>query len=254
MSFLEHLEEFRWTILKAGVSIIVVTAVSAFFSKWIIDVILLGPAKPDFFMYKFFGLDFVELDLQNRTITGQFFAHWGTVLAVGAILGSPFVVFFLWKFVEPGLYPSEKKGLRFASVFATFFFAAGIAFGYLILTPLALFFFSNYQISPQIVNDFDITKYFSMITFWAFGCGILFELPVMVYFLAKLGLLTPDLMRHYRKYAIVIILLLAALFTPPDPASMVLVALPIFGLYQMSITIAAAVERRRQKDLDAALS
>ncbi len=253
MPFLDHLEEFRWALIRGGAGIVLTTIVAAFFSRWIIDVLLLGPAKADFFVYNILNIDAVDLDLQNRTITGQFFAHWGTILAVGAILGSPVFVYYLWKFIEPGLYRTEKKGLRFSAVFATFFFMLGISFGYCIITPFALQFFSNYQISDQIVNDFDITRYFSMVTFWAFGAGILFELPVGVYFLSKIGILTPRLMRTYRKYAFVVIMFLGAMFTPPDPLSMVLVAVPLFLLYQLSITISAFVERRREKELAEAL-
>lgn len=254
MGFLDHLEELRWTFFKAGGGVLVAAIVAAFFREWIIDSVLLGPAKPDFFMYKLLGMEAQELSLQNRTIPGQFFVDWGTVLAVGLIMGSPIVVYFFWKFVEPGLYASEKKGLRFAAVFATFFFILGIAFGYCIVTPFALQFFAGYSISEQVVNDFDITKYFSMVTWWSFGAGILFELPVIVYFLARIGLLTDKLMVQYRRYALIVILVLSAFFTPPDPLSMILVAIPLLGLYQMSIGIARIVGRRRQREIDAALA
>ena len=254
MSFLDHLEEFRWALIRGGAGVLLTTIVAAFFSKWIIDVLLLGPAKSDFFVYNLLGIEAIDLDLQNRTITGQFFAHWGTILAVGAILGSPVFVYQLWKFVEPGLYSTEKRGLRFAAVFATMFFMVGIAFGYCVVTPFALQFFSNYQISDQIVNDFDIARYFSMVTFWAFGAGILFELPVAVYFLSKIGILTPDVMRKYRRIALVIIMFLGAMFTPPDPLSMILVAVPLFLLYQLSIVISSTVARKREQEIEEALA
>jgi sec-independent protein translocase protein TatC len=253
MSFLEHLEELRWAILKGLGALLLITIAASFFSKWIIDVLLLGPAKADFFMYKFFGIEAENLYLQNRTITGQFFAHIGTVVAVGLVIGSPAVVYFFWKFIEPGLYAREKKGMRFAAVFATFFFMLGILFGYLIITPLALQFFANYQISSQIVNEFDITKYFSMVTFWAFGVGVLFELPVVVYFLAKVGLVTGKMLRGFRRYAVILVLVLGAIFTPPDPISQILVAIPLYILYELSIQIAGYVERKEQAALEAAL-
>lgn len=254
MGFLDHLEELRWTFFKAGGGVVAAAVVAAFFRKWIIDTVLLGPAKPDFFMYRLLGVEAQQLDLQNRTITGQFFADWGTVLAVGLVMGSPIVVYSFWKFIEPGLYSSEKKGLRFAAMFATLFFMIGIAFGYCIITPFALQFFANYSISAQVVNDFDITKYFSMVTWWSFGAGILFELPVIVYFLARVGILTDRLMRQYRRYALIVIMILAAFFTPPDPLSMILVAVPLLGLYQMSIGIARIVGKRRQREIDRALA
>ena len=253
MSFLDHLEELRWSILKGMGALLLTTLVCSFFSKWIIDVLLLGPTKPDFFMYDVFGIEAKELYLLNRTITGQFFAHIGTIIAVGLIIGSPIVVYFLWKFIEPGLYPNEKEGARFASGFATFFFICGILFGYLIITPLALQFFAHYTISDQIENQFDITKYFGMVTWWSFGVGILFELPVVIYFLAKIGLVTPEVLRRSRKYALIITLTLGAFFTPPDPLSQVMVAVPLLLLYELSIHIAAFVTRKRERELREAL-
>ncbi len=254
MGFLDHLEEFRWSIIKAGISVAVMTGFAIFFRRGIIGVLLLGPKDPDFFMYRILRVDAIPFVLQNRNITGQFFADWGTVLAVGLILGSPLVIYQFWKFIEPGLYPGEKKGLRFAAVFASFFFALGISFGYLIITPLALQFFAQYSISPEITNEFDIARYFSMITFWAFGAGILFELPVFIYFLAKMGIATPALLRKSRKWALIGCLTLAALFTPPDPLSQILVALPLLFLYEGSIFIAAHVEKKRNREMEKALA
>lgn len=253
MSFLDHLEELRWSLLKGFSGVLVATVVCFFFSDWIIDVLLLGPAKSDFFMYQALGMEAETLRLQNRTIPGQFFVHVGTVLAVGAVIGSPIFVYYVWKFIEPGLYPSERQGLRFSAAFATFFFMLGIAFGYCIITPLAMQFFANYQISPQVINDFDITKYFSMVTWWAFGTGILFELPVVVYFLAKMGIATPEVLRRSRKFAFLVVLVLGAFFTPPDPLSQIMVAVPLFLLYEGSIHIAEYAERRRQRAMKKAL-
>ena len=253
MSFLDHLEELRWTILKSMAAILVAAIACTFFSTWIIDVVLMGPTRPTFFMYDIIGVDAIGLDLQNRTITGQFFAYWGTVVVVGLIIGSPIVVYQLWRFIEPGLYKHEKKGLRFVSVFATFFFILGILFGYCVITPLALQFFANFQISDRIVNEFDITKYFSMVTTLSFGIGVLFEMPVVVYFLAKLRILTPDFMRKSRKYALIIMLVAAAFLTPPDPISQILVAIPLMLLYELSIFIAAYVNRKEERRMAAAL-
>lgn len=254
MGFLDHLEEFRWAIIKGIAGVLLATIAAFFFKGWIIQELLLGPKSPDFFMYKILGIDAIEFKLQNRTITGQFFADIGTVLAVGVILGSPIFVHSLWSFIEPGLYKNEKKGLRFSAVFATFFFMLGISFGYLIITPLALQFFTHYSISPEISNEFDITRYFSMITFWSFGVGILFEMPVVIYFLAKMGIATPKGLRRVRKYALIGCLTLGALFTPPDPVSQILVAAPLLLLYEGSIGIAVVVERRRARELEEALA
>ena len=248
MGFLDHLEELRWRIFKALGALVVSSAVCLFFTDWVIEVLLIGPTQPDFFMYDLFKMEATELDLQNRTITGQFFAWVGSVLAVGFLLATPVMLYQVWAFIEPGLYDHEKRGLRYVSFFATFFFVLGAAFGYLILTPLALQFFANFQISDQIVNEFDITKYFSMVLMWTFGAGALFELPVVVYFLAKLGIVNPERLRAARKYALVVILVVAALFTPPDPMSQIIMAIPLLGLYEGSIWIAGLVERQRLRE------
>jgi sec-independent protein translocase protein TatC len=198
-------------------------------------------------MYRVLGFQAEELNLLNRTITGQFFADIGTILVVGMVAGSPVLVYYLWRFIEPALYPKERAGMKFASVSATFFFLLGIAFGYLILTPVALQFFATYEISAQIANQFDIITYFNMVTFWALGTGLLFELPVVVYFLSKVGLLTPDLMRTYRKYALLVVLVVGALLTPPDPFSQILVAVPLLLLYELSIGVSAYVNRQQAR-------
>lgn len=254
MPFLDHLEEFRWAILRSMFGVGIAVVVCAFFSRFIIDQVLLGPAKSGFFMYGLFRMDAQDLQLLNRTITGQFFAHIGTIIAVGLVVGSPAVVYNIWRFVEPGLYPTEKRGLKFSSVFATFFFITGILFGYLIITPIALQFFAGYQISDVIVNEFDITRYFSMVTFWAFGTGVLFELPVVIYFLSKLGIVTPEMLRKHRRMAVVGVLILGAVFSPPDPLSQLLVAIPLFLLYEGSIHISAFVNRKREAELREALA
>ena len=245
MPFLDHLEELRWALLKGGIGVLVTTVLAAIFSQWVVDTLLIGPTRPDFFMYRVMGFQAEELNLLNRTITGQFFADIGTILVVGMVAGSPVLVYFLWRFIEPALYPEERAGMRFASASATFFFLLGITFGYLILTPVALQFFAGYEISPQIANQFDIITYFNMVAFWALGTGLLFELPVVVYFLSKVGLLTPDFMRTYRKYALLVVLVIGALLTPPDPFSQILVAVPLLLLYELSIGVSAYVNRRQ---------
>ena len=250
MGFLDHLEELRWMFFKGFGAVLACTVAAAFFRGWVIENILLGPKKPDFITYRLFGIEVTDFVLQNRTVTGQFFADWGTVLVVGAIIGSPIFVYYVWKFIDP----NEKSGLRFAAVFASFFFLLGISFGYFVITPLALQFFAAYQISPEILNEFDITKYFEMVTFWSFGAGILFELPVVIYFLAKMGIATPNGLRKARGYAVITCLILGALFTPPDPISQVLVATPLMLLYEMSIWVAGVVERNRKKELEKALA
>ncbi len=248
MPFLDHLEELRWRILKSLGAVLLCVGACLFFTDWIMDALLLGPTRASFFMYDALRLDAVDIVLQNRTVTGQFFAFFGTVIAAGVVIASPIVVYQGWKFIEPGLYPEERKGLRFAAVFAAFFFALGISFGYLIIAPIALQFFAQFQISDTIVNEFDISRYFSMLLTWAFGAGLLFELPVVVVVLAKVGVLNQEMLRTGRKYALVAVLVVSAFLTPPDPWSQLLMSIPLMGLYELSIALTGVVERRRARE------
>ena len=253
MGFLDHLEELRWRIFKGLGGVVAGVIICMFFYQWVIDVLLLGPADSEFFMYRILGLELKDFVIQNRTVTGQFFAAIGTVLVVGLILGAPVLIYQMWAFIEPGLYPHEKSRIRFVSVFATGFFMLGASFGYLIITPLAMNFFASFEISPRISNEFDITRYFGLVTMWAFGAGVLFELPVVVYFLSKLGIVTPALLRRSRKYSVIGILVIAAFLTPPDPFTQILMGVPLALLYEGSILISAAAERKRKRELERAL-
>lgn len=254
MGFLDHLEELRWRIIKGLGGVLLGAIICMFFYQWVIDVILLGPVDPNYFMYKILNLDLKPFIIQNRTVPGQFFVAIGTVAVVGLIIGAPILIYQLWAFIEPALYPHEKAKMRFTALFATFFFMLGVSFGYFLLTPVALSFFSNLELSTLISNEFDVTNYFSMITLWAFGAGLLFELPVVVYLLSKIGILTPELLRNSRKYALVVVLILAAFLTPPDPVTQVLMAIPLSLLYEGSIWISAVAARKREKELKEALA
>jgi sec-independent protein translocase protein TatC len=239
----------RWRIIKSLAAVLLFSIACLFFATWLIDTVLLGPTRAAFFVYQVTGFDAVDVVLQNRTITGQFFAYVGTVLATGLVLASPVVVYQAWAFLQPALYTNEKRGLRFASVAATFFFVLGLSFGFLVITPIALQFFAQFQLADNILNEFDISRYFSMVLTWTFGAGILFELPVVVYFLARIGLVTPEMLRTGRKYALLAILVISAFLTPPDPFSQVLMAAPLLGLYELAIALAAFVTRRERKRL-----
>jgi len=254
MTFLEHLEDLRWTFIKGGAGILILVIVAAIFSDWIVDELLMGPARADFFIYKLLDFEANTLVLQSRNPTGQFFAHMGVILATGVLAGLPILIYFFWKFVEPGLYPKERKSMRYAALAASFFFLLGAAFGYCVTTPLALQFFNNYQISDIIVNEFDITRYFSMLMWWVFGAGALFELPVAIYFLARLGIVTPERLKASRKYAIPGLMLLSAFMTPQDPFTMILMWLPLMLLFEGSIYVSKVSLRRRDRELEEALA
>lgn len=248
MSFLDHLEELRWHLFKGLGGMLLCVVVSFFFADWIVDHVLLGPSRPDFWTYELLGVAVKPFELQNRTVSGQFWVFIGSAMAVGAILGTPLLLFQLWKFIEPGLYPSERHMLRGAAWGASLFFLVGVAFGYFFLTPLSLQFFANFEISERISNQFDIDRYFSMITMWSLGTAVLFELPVVIYYLSKLGVVTSQMLRSGRRIAVVVILVIAAFITPPDPFSQVLVSLPLFVLYELAIVLARRNERIRARD------
>jgi sec-independent protein translocase protein TatC len=254
MSFLDHLEELRWRIIKGLIGILVGVAIAFVFSDFFVDKVMLGPTRADFFMYDVLRVDAVNFDLQSRRLPGQFFTFWGTLFVMGFVIGSPVFIYQIWAFVEPALESREKKKTFFSTFFITFFFLLGVAFGYLILVPFALQFFAQFQISDIIRNDFDINEYFSSVSMWVVACGIIFQIPVVSYSLSKIGLLTPDLLKNYRRHSIVFALVISAMLTPPDPISQVLIALPLTVLYELSIWISRYAMRKRKKELEEAIT
>ncbi len=249
MPFLDHLEELRWRIIKGMIGVFLGVILAFVFSSWILEHILLGPAKGDFFMYQLVGINATDLVLQNRRLPGQFFTYIGTLFVVGLIIGAPALFYQMWSFVAPALNPNERKGSRFIVFNMTLLFMVGVAFGYLVLTPFALQFFNTFYISDMIRNDFDINAYFTAITLWTLTCGIIFQLPMVSYLLSKVGLLTPEFMIKYRKYALLMCFVLAAFLTPPDPVSQILIAIPLILLYQFGILISRITNRRRNKEI-----
>ncbi|MGE0588783.1 MAG: twin-arginine translocase subunit TatC [Cyclobacteriaceae bacterium] len=261
MSFLDHLEELRWHVVRSIVAIFVFMIVAFLAGQWIFDNIVFAPARIDFITFQYLckvghALNMVEslcveiipFKVQSRFMTGQFTMHLTAAFVLGFILAFPYVFWELWSFITPGLHIREKKNSKWAVTSVSFLFLLGIAFGYFIMSPLAVWFLSSYSISDMISNEFDITSYVSTITALVFGSGLLFQLPVVVYFLSQIGIVTPSLMRQYRKHAIVGILILGAIITPPDPLSQSLISLPLYLLYEFSILISAMVLRRKKRE------
>lgn len=259
MSFLDHLEELRWHLVRS-LAAIVVFAVAAFLSKELVfHIILLGPSRIDFITYKWlcqlsdvlqmdaFCIDELPFIIQSRKMTGQFSMHITSSFVIGLILAFPYAFWEIWRFIRPGLYPRERKAASGATFYVSFLFIVGVLFAYFVVTPISVYFLANYQIDPSIQNEFDIVSYLLTVITIILSGGILFQLPIVVYFLTKAGLVTPALMRTYRKHAIIIILILGAMITPPDPFSQLLISLPLFGLYQISILISKRVLRKEQK-------
>ena len=187
-------------------------------------------------------------------MTGQFMMSITSSFVIGLIVAFPYVFWEIWRFIKPGLYRTEKSSSRGAVFAVSFLFLLGVLFGYYVLSPMTIWFLSTYSISSMIVNEFDITSYVSTIVGMVIGCGLLFQFPVVVYFLTKIGLLTPQFMRKFRKHAIVVILILGAVITPsPDPFSQMLIALPLYFLFEISIFISALEVKRKQKAEEAEL-
>jgi len=254
MSFLDHLEELRWRILKGLVGVVAGILIAFIFRDFIIKELILGPARADFFIYQIMPINAVDLSLISRRLPGQFFTYWGTLIITGIIVGSPILIFQLWAFIEPALESGTKLKTFLNALFITFFFLLGIAFGYFILVPFAVQFFTQFIISDVISNEFDINEYFISVAIWTLACGIIFQIPVISYFLSRVGLLTPETMRAYRRHAIVAVMIVAAFLTPPDPVSQLMIAFPLIFLYQFSIYLSKLAQRQRKKELEKAFS
>ena len=260
MSFLDHLEELRWLLIRCTIAILIGATVAFFFSDFIFDQILFGPKNPDFITYRIFcdlsqefGLDKslcvteIPMRIQSREMGGQFSAHMWTSITAGFIVSFPFILYFFWNFISPALYQNEKKYARAFVIIASLLFFIGVLFGYYLIAPLSVNFLSNYNVSKEIFNDIDLSSYISLLRSSTVACGLLFELPIVIYFLTKMGLVTPSSLRNYRKYTLVIVLILSAIITPPDIISQIIVAIPIMILYEISILISVIVHKKQEK-------
>lgn len=261
MSFLDHLEELRWHLIRSIIAVMIIGVVAFVFKGFIFDTIIFGPKNMSFPTYKFFceiatffGIesdfcsDSLPFTLQNRTMAGQFSAHIWTSIWAGVIVGFPYLLWELWRFISPGLYDNERKHSRGFIAIASVLFFLGVLFGYYIIAPLSINFLGTYTVSAEVANEIDIASYISTVRASVIACGIMFELPILIYFLARVGLVTPELLKKYRKFAIVIIFILAAVITPPDVASQVIVSIPILILYELSIFISRIVIRKQQSN------
>ncbi|MGK7390063.1 MAG: twin-arginine translocase subunit TatC [Candidatus Cyclobacteriaceae bacterium M2_1C_046] len=259
MSFLEHLEELRWHLIRAAIAVMVISIAAFIAVDFVFGVVILGPAQPDFWTFKMMCRlsDAVNIDalcigdmpfrLQSRKMTGQFTMHITSSMVIGIIASFPYVFWEIWRFVSPGMYSKERQSSKGAVFFVSLLFATGVLFGYYIMSPLAVNFLANYQVNEMIMNEFDITSYVGTVTMLVLGSGILFQLPMVIYFLTKVGVVTPDFLRTYRRHALVIILVLGAVLTPPDPFSQILIAIPLVGLYEVSIYVSRITLKRMRK-------
>lgn len=261
MSFFDHLDVLRWHLIRSSIAIIIFMILAFIYYDFIFDSIIMGPKKPEFWTYRMMcslterfnlGADFCIKDIPftiiNTQMAGQFTLQLNSSLMIGIVLGVPYMLFEVWRFVKPGLTEKESSSASGFVFFASLLFFAGLLFGYYIITPLSINFLANYTVSDVIRNTITIDSYLSTVSTLSIGAGVTFELPIIIFVLSKLGIMTPAFMRSSRRYATVLILIVAAVVTPtPDILTMLTVSFPLFLLYELSIIVSARVERNRKK-------
>ena len=239
MSFLDHVEELRWHLVRSTV-VVFIFAIGAFIMKdFVFNTILFAPKDANFITYRFF--------CQSLAMAEQFSVHIWTSLTVGFIIAFPFIIWEFWKFISPGLYEKERKGASIFIIISSFLFFIGVLFGYYLVTPLSVNFLGNYSVSEVVERNITIGSYISLVRSSSLASGLIFELPIVMFFLTKMGLITPDFLKKYRKHALVVVLILAAIITPPDIISQIIVGIPIMILYEVSIIISKVVIKRELK-------
>jgi sec-independent protein translocase protein TatC len=258
MSFLQHLEELRWHLVRASAAVLI-CGVFVFLNKqFIFDNVLLAPKNANFITNRFFGWLAVQLNspdlaintkpfqLINIDLSGQFSIHLNLAIIGGIIIAIPYILWEFWRFVRPALYENERKHVTAAVFYSTLLFLLGISFGYFLIVPLTTHFFGSYQVSNEVLNQINLTSYISSVNTIVLGSGIVFELPIVMYFLSKVGLAGTSFFKKYRKHAFILLLTLAAIITPPDAFSMLLVTGPLALLYELGIVMARLVEKKRK--------
>jgi sec-independent protein translocase protein TatC len=260
MSFFEHLEALRWHLIRAAIAVVIFTSLAFYNAKFLVDTIIFGPWHKDFWTYGVMCKIGAALHLEGwcyggstsklmtTELAGNFNLMINSCLTTGVVLGVPYFLYEIWRFIKPALHEKERKAASGFVFYASGLFFIGILFGYFIITPLSVQFLVGFQISDMIETKITIASYMSTLTTLTVGCGLVFELPILIYLLTSLGVLNAGLMRRTRRYAILIILILSAIITPtPDMMTMSVVAVPLLFLYEIGIWVAAGVGRRREK-------
>ncbi len=256
MSFLEHLEVLRWHLIRS-IAAIALFGIVMFLSKdFVFDRIIFGPKFGDFPTYKFFCHFFNTmcepplLEIQTIKVEEKFITHLKVSIILGLVVAFPYIFYEVWKFIKPGLYPNEQQAARGIVLICSCLFLIGVCFGYLIISPFALSFLSGYEVADT-ASTATLTSYVNNMTMYTVPAGIIFELPIVVYFLSKVGLITPEFMRKYRRMAVVVILVMAAIITPPDPTTQMLIGVPLYILYEVSIVISKRVVASQEAEANA---
>lgn len=256
MSFLEHLEELRWHLVRSVISIVVI-AIVVFFFKDLVTKIINAPRFNHFpthrLLCKYIEVhcDVNQMKVITMKMAEEFITHLKTSLSLGLLLSFPYIFWEIWRFVKPGLYENERKAARGIVAICSFLFFLGVFFGYFIVAPFAINFLAGYTFGETNESTVSLSSYISYMVMVTFPVGIIFQLPVMSYILAKIGILTSSFMKNYRRHAIVIIFIIGAVISPPDLPSQFLLALPLLGLYELSIRIVSRIEKKEEKKLSA---
>lgn len=260
MSFFDHIEVLRWHIIRSVIAIAVFAILSFTFYDFVFNQIIMGPKNLDFWTYRMmckmgallnldgFCVEKIPFNIINTELAGQFMLQINSCLLMAVALGFPYLLFEVWLFVKPALTELERKSARGFVFYASILFVLGALFGYYIVVPLSVNFLANVSLSDQITNQITIDSYLSTIATLTLGCGVVFLLPILVYILSKLGLMTPAFMRASRRYATVIILIIAAIITPTaDVITLLTVSAPMFILYELSIMVSANVKKKKDE-------
>jgi len=259
MTFLEHLEELRWHLIRAFTVVILVAIVAFIFHKIVFDTIILAPKNPEFLTNRLLCLLGEKVNISKLCINqksfqlisikmaGQFTIHITTSIFAGIILGFPYLFYEFWRFIKPALYEKEAKHTRGAVTISSLLFLTGVLFGYFVIAPLSVHFLGSYNVSEQVVNQINLKSYIGTITSVTLAAGLTFELPILIYFLSKAGIVTPQFLKKYRRHSIIVILILAATITPPDIFSLVLVTFPLLALYEAGIIISRRIQVKLEK-------
>jgi sec-independent protein translocase protein TatC len=263
MTFIEHLEELRWHIIRSVSAILVFMIIAWFSMSFIFKNIILGPASPDFWTYrklcelgnlvgiKSLCVEKLNFSLMSREVSGQFMMALTASAIIGLLFAFPYVFWEIWRFIKPGLKITEKKAATGSVFFVTALFFIGVLFGYYIVAPFAINFLVNFQIDPSIENQFDIQSYISILATLTLACGVTFQLPMAILVLTKIGVVTPAFLKEYRKHSIVVILIVAAIITPsPDMISQVVVSIPLYFLYEVSIVVSERIYKKKLKETE----
>jgi len=259
MSFWEHLEELRWHLTRSIIVILVLSVVAFLNRHFVFDTIILAPKDSGFITnvllcklseilsLKALCIGDLSLKIININMSGQFLTHMYISIAIGILISFPYLIWEMWSFIAPALHSREKKYSSGAVFVSSLLFLLGVLFSYFLIVPLTVNFLGTYQVSEFVQNTISLSSYISTVVSVTFAVGIVFELPILVYFLTKVGILTPQFMKKNRKVMIVIVLALSAIITPPDIFSQILVGLPLLALYELSIGISKRVYAKREK-------